>query len=191
VAFGRQFVAKNAQVLPIVCICAILTSIVLSLLLQSPEFLIGATMPSPSQSQIDVIAHLEAAIRFQDGAQVEQALIQAFAAGLHAQMSPLLIVLAEAPWHMHHEALVSAIQQLRIPEAVEALEHVAHATYAYLGYDESYGLARKCTWALADIGTPAAYQALVRLARSANPSIASYATKRITNWQDERHRKPI
>jgi hypothetical protein len=120
---------------------------------------------------------------------VEDALVQAFAAGLHTQMSSLLIALAEALWHTRHEDVVLALQWLRSPEAVDALERVASATYAYLDYDEFYGLARKCTWALADIGTPTAYQALERLARSSNPIIAGYATKRITHWQDERHRK--
>jgi hypothetical protein len=145
---------------------------------------------SPSQLQIDAITQLEDALRFQDAAQVERALIQAFTAGLHVQMAPLLVVLAEAPWHMRHEDAVSAIQQLRTSEAVDALERVAQTHHAYLDYDDGDGLARKCTWALADIGTPAAYHALVRLARSTNSNLARYATNRITRWDDEGHRKP-
>ena len=144
----------------------------------------------PSQTQIDALRDLERATQFQDAAMVEDALAHAFNAGLHVKMSSLLITLAEARWHTRHDDVVSALQRLRSPEAVDALERVALTAHTYLDYDEFSGLARKCTWALADIGTPAAYQALERLARSPNPSIAGYATKRIARWHDERHRKP-
>jgi len=78
---------------------------------------------------------------------------------------------------------------LRSPAAVDALERTAHAVHGYLAYDDGFALARKCTWALADIGTPEAQQALVRLAACDNSIIASYAQKRLTNWQNEFHRK--
>ncbi len=62
-------------------------------------------------------------------------------------------------------------------------------THEYLAYDQFFGLARKCTWALADIGTPEARARLVQLAGSENPLLASYAKKRLDRWDDERNRK--
>jgi HEAT repeat protein len=59
----------------------------------------------------------------------------------------------------------------------------------YLQYDENFALARKCTWALTDIGTDAAMAKLQELAGSSNPKIRSYARKRLENWQGEIHRK--
>jgi hypothetical protein len=55
-------------------------------------------------------------------------------------------------------------------------------------YDECFGLARKCTWALADIGTPEAHARLEILAKHSNPQIAAYAQKRLDEWDDERPR---
>jgi hypothetical protein len=98
--------------------------------------------------------------------------------------------LAEASWHTRHEDIVQSIQRLRCPEAVPALERTAHALYEYLNYDEFFGLARKCTWALADIGTREAYAALERLAKSSNSQIARHAKKRLEHWRDELVRKP-
>ena len=97
--------------------------------------------------------------------------------------------LTEAPWHTRHEDVVRAIQDLQCELAVPALERTAHATYDYLAYDEFLGLARKCIWALADIGTTDAYQALQRLSQSANSQIAAYAQRRLSHWKDELARK--
>jgi len=43
-------------------------------------------------------------------------------------------------------------------------------------------LARKCTWALADIGTPSARSLLETLATNDNEIIAHYAQKRLEQW---------
>ncbi len=145
----------------------------------------------PTQAQIDAASDLESAIRSQDGAFAEDALNRAFHAGLHLVHAQSLIVLAEAPWHSRHEDIVQSLQQLRSPDALAALERTAHARYSYLEYDDLFGLARKCTWALADIGTPEAHQALTRLAACNNSLIAGYARKRLTNWQDELTRKGL
>jgi hypothetical protein len=74
---------------------------------------------------------------------------------------------------------------------VDALERTAYAVHNYLAYDDGFALARKCTWAPADIGTPEAQQALTRLASGDNAVIASYAQKRLTNWQNELRRKEL
>ena len=62
---------------------------------------------------------------------------------------------------------------------MDILYSTAMRNFDYLDYDEDFGLARKCTWALADIGTPDAWQKLQNLARSQNEIIAGYAQKRL------------
>ncbi|MEL7115833.1 MAG: hypothetical protein AAGP08_09620, partial [Pseudomonadota bacterium] len=55
-------------------------------------------------------------------------------------------------WHFRHEDVASAIQDLKCASAIEALEQRASGNPDYLAWDENHTLARKCTWALADIG---------------------------------------
>ncbi len=136
-----------------------------------------------------ILSTLRKAIDRCDPDGVEDALNQAFGAGLTTDLIPTLIELVELPWHYRHEDVVSALQELKPPSAVRALRRAAVVTHAYLDYDEFFGLARKCTWALADIGTEDAKAALNDLAATENKIIAGYARKRLENWEQERHRK--
>jgi hypothetical protein len=140
-------------------------------------------------AQIEAVARLEAAYAAQDRREVEAANDQAWRVGLHRVMCDVLIKLVGAPWHISHKDVVQNIQGLRCPQAAPALERTAHAVYGYLSYDNNFGLARKCTWALADIGTPDAQKALERLSQSGNAKIAAYASKRLAHWQEELPRK--
>ena len=81
------------------------------------------------------------------------------------------------------------LQHLKDPRAIDALFSAATVSHDYLSYDEFFGLARKCTWALADIGTPEARARLEALAAHEVPQIAEYAKERIDNWEDELDRK--
>jgi hypothetical protein len=150
---------------------------------------IGAMPPAPSEAQARAIAHLDAALRAEDGSDVEAALTEAFSADLHPDMAPSLIRLAEASWHSRHEDVVSSLQRIKPRSAVTVLERLAEAVLPYPAYDDFDALHRKCTWALADIGTPEARSALQRLTASLSPNVARYATKRIENWSAEIHRK--
>jgi hypothetical protein len=144
---------------------------------------------TPTTKQIEALNRLRSVVEARNGADVESALNLAWRAGLHPNLCTVLIDLAEAPWHMRHEDVVFAIQQLRCASAVPSLERTAHASYEYLSYDEFFGLARKCTWALADIGTSDAYHALERLMNSSHPLVSEYARKRLARWHNEQHRK--
>lgn len=143
----------------------------------------------PSEAQKDAANRLDSAMQTQDADQVREGVTRAYAAGLHPIHSALLISLADASWHFCHEDAVFGLQQLKDPAAVAILEKTAFSVHEYLNYDENFGLARKCTWALADIGTPDAHRALTRLAGCDNAVIAGYAKKRLDNWQAESHRK--
>ena len=135
------------------------------------------------------LRELHSAIEAKDGERVEHALNECFRAGFAPEHVPALIGLLGQPWHSRHEDVVSALQQLKDARAVDALYEEAQASYAYLEYDEFYGLARKCTWALADIGTPEAKAKLEALAREGNELVAGYARKRLDRWDAELHRK--
>ncbi|MFL6332847.1 MAG: hypothetical protein ACJ754_05815 [Pyrinomonadaceae bacterium] len=135
------------------------------------------------------LCELDGAIQAKDGERVELALNECFRAGLAQEHVPALIGLLGQSWHSRHEDVVSALQQLKDDRAVDALYEEAHASYEYLEYDEFYGLARKCTWALADIGTPEAKAKLEVLAREDNELVAGYARKRLNQWDAELHRK--
>ena len=144
---------------------------------------------SPTSAQISIRDALETAIRKRDSDLVETSLCEAFAGKLHPIYSPALIVLADSDWHLRQEDVVGALQELRSPDAVAVLERCTFSIHKHLAYDEFFGLARKCTWALADIGTPDAREALTRISNCDNPIIAGYAKKRLDNWEQELKRK--
>jgi hypothetical protein len=132
---------------------------------------------------------LVAAIEARDADAFESALAAAFVGGLPQELSDLLTAALTMPWHTRHEDLASAIQTMKSPASVEALFVAATAHYEYLDYDEFFALSRKCTWALADIGTVEARQKLAQLALNANIVIAGYAQKRLDHWNEELPRK--
>jgi len=129
------------------------------------------------------------AISAQDADAFEDAVTSAFQAEVLSAVSDIFADVILLPWHHSHEDLASALQETKYPRAVDALFKTALSRYDYLDYDEFFGLARKCTWALADIGTPEAKERLRDLARSENSIIAGYAQKRLDRWQEEAGRK--
>lgn len=137
----------------------------------------------------DNLRKLYIAIEAKDAEQVEDALYENFSSGFTSEYVPALIELLGKPWHYRHEDVVSILQGLKDPRSVDALYNEAHSEYEYLNYDDCYGLARKCTWALADIGTPEAKTKLQQLAQENNQIVADYAQKRLNNWEEEKSRK--
>jgi hypothetical protein len=142
--------------------------------------------PDPAR----VLDLLEEAIVARSASDVESALTLLYQTKAMDGAAPVLIKLLALPWHRKHEDITRLLQQLRDPAAVEALYAAALKKHDYLAYDNSYALARKCTWALADIGTPEAFATLNLLATHRDPVIAQYAQKRIDRWEQESHRRP-
>jgi hypothetical protein len=106
------------------------------------------------------------------------------------QAIPSLIKLLGNLNHYVHEDIVRLLQKAKDARAVEALYKAALIIPNYQKrYDEGAALARKCTWALADIGNNDAHQKLQLLAAHTNPEIAGYAQKRLTSWKEEQDRK--
>jgi hypothetical protein len=103
----------------------------------------------------------------------ERALEFAYEVGLSRELARLLADALLMPWHARHEDLALALQTLRDPLTVDAIFEAALSKHDYLAYDDSLALARKCTWALADIGTAEARKRLEQLASGANSTIAA------------------
>lgn len=102
---------------------------------------------------------------------------------------PYLIELIEANWHKRHEDIAGCLQHSKDNRATPALLRTAMRKFDYLEYDNSYSLARKCTWALADIGTKESRAALEHISRAGDETIAGYAVRRLERWQSELARK--
>jgi hypothetical protein len=136
-----------------------------------------------------VFGLLDDSARLGDADSVECSLMIAGGRTGTIDLAPTLIVLLRATWHKKHEDLARWLQDLHDPRSVDALYDAALTKHEYLKYDNSYALARKCTWALADIGTAEAQEKLRLLAGGDDPEIASYAQKRLDNWTAETARK--
>ena len=137
----------------------------------------------------EIRSQLLEAIAARDADAFELALNSAFRADLPGDLADVFAEALLMPWHHSHEDLAGALQDLKDPRSIDALFKAAHSRHDYLDYDEFYGLARKCTWALADIGTLDAKERLQQLARSPNATITGYAQKRLDHWQEELSRK--
>jgi hypothetical protein len=106
-----------------------------------------------------------------------------------ADYAALLASLLVCTNHQWNENLAEALQREKDPTTVDALYDAALTIHDHLHYDEFFNVARKCTWALADIGTPEAHAKLQLLAKNENPMIAQYAQKRLDGWEREMSRK--
>jgi hypothetical protein len=146
--------------------------------------------PEHPLDPFEVQRSLERALESQDADEIDRAVLSAFQLDeLRPEFAPTFVRLLAVRSHHKHEDLVGALQKFRDPDAVDALFSAATVRHEYLDYDEFSGLARKCTWALADIGTSKAKTKLEQLALSENPLIAGYARKRLDRWENEKPRK--
>ncbi|HEX7737685.1 MAG TPA: HEAT repeat domain-containing protein [Ktedonobacteraceae bacterium] len=109
---------------------------------------------------------LRDAVMRQSAEDVEMALIVCFTFGIIADSLDVLVHLCSADWHSQHENVVSALDKLRQPAAVDALYHATQWIPEYLAYDEYRALATKAIWGLGNTPGPEAEQALMRLLNS-------------------------
>lgn len=130
---------------------------------------------------------LTAAVSAEDGAAFSAAFTLAHRRGYTVDLAPVLAAALFGEWHHRHEELAQALQQLREPASVDALFRAATQVLAYK-YDDGAAFARKCTWALADIGTDDARDRLRDLAMQPEP-LGAYAQRRLDCWADELDRK--
>jgi len=97
--------------------------------------------------------------------------------------------LLKLSWHTCHDQLVSNFQWLSNPKTIEILYETAlNEEIEPMDYKP---IARKCTWALADIGTETSKEKLNLLANCGDKIIEGYANKRLLNWEKEGYRKGL
>jgi hypothetical protein len=109
---------------------------------------------------------------------------------LSKECVPLLCKELLSDWHELHEDIVFALQGLKDQRAVESIAKAIHIKFSHLIKWENYNeFARKCTWALADIGSVKAKGVLLELAQSNDGNISNFAQQRIENWEKELKRK--
>ncbi|MEP4196931.1 MAG: hypothetical protein ABJL99_14990 [Aliishimia sp.] len=135
------------------------------------------------------VVKLRAAANANDADAFEDALSGCSELPASKALCQILVSTLVQDWHTRHEDVVSNIQRLKCMNAVIALELRAVDCPAYLQWDENLALARKCTWALADIGTADALDALKRLAQAESLLVRSFARKRLDRWENEMVRK--
>ena len=127
----------------------------------------------------DVIPILEQSLASHEADEVELAVTLAHYFGLQREQTPILCKLLLEDWHTSHENIASSLQKLADPRSTDSLRQASQFRLAYLDYDENHGLARKCTWALAAIGTAEAIEALVWISENSDEMVAGYARKRL------------
>lgn len=135
------------------------------------------------------VESLQKAFLARDGDAVEEALLKCLDIGEVADYISLLARLILEDWHFKHEDIALELQRLRPPSAIRSLSETAKRKFEYLDHDDSHALARKCTWALADIGTDEAKRELEILASFHDTEVAAYAQKRLVKWESETKRK--
>ena len=132
---------------------------------------------------------IKKAISKKDADALEDAFIRINKIDNESEYLDLLIFLLAKEWHFMHEDIARELQTLRSPKSIEILHKTIFNKFEYLEYNNSEALARKCVWALADIGNEKAKKILMEVSETKNPKIASYAKKRLEKWEDEKHRK--
>ncbi len=137
----------------------------------------------------EVLYKLKTAINSNSADLAEKAVAEVHTFGYESEFAPYLIELLETKWHFRHEDIVLALQATKDNRATKTLLKTAKIKFEYLDYDNSYSLSRKCTWALADIGTDESKKALEELSQWHDKEIAEYAQKRLNNWEAEKNRK--
>lgn len=136
-----------------------------------------------------VLSKLYESINSANPDELEGAVNGAWQNGMMKEYAGALNNMLLLEWHFRHEDIVNALQEIKSPSSIEALYLTALKTYEYLDYDEDFALARKCTWALADIGTTEAKLKLSVLQKCDNQLISNFALKRLQGWDSEQHRK--
>jgi hypothetical protein len=137
----------------------------------------------------NLIQLFESAITNRNSAEIEKAIIQTSQILNPEEFENYLSKLLTLDWHFSHEDIALTLQQIGSQNSVDALFNASTKKFKYLEYDDSKAFARKCIWAIADIGSNKAKEILVELSKNEDVEIAEYAKKRIGNWNNEIKRK--
>jgi len=104
--------------------------------------------------------------------------------GRSHRVTPILCSLLNSDAHEGHEELANTLQNLRDPRSVDCLFDCAQRRLPYLDYDDSSALARRCVWALHDIGTQEAVAKLEALANDPRREVSEEVVARLQSVQE-------
>lgn len=122
---------------------------------------------------------LDEAFRAQDAKDLQSALMVGFNFGFSPEHADVLCRLIDSNWHHSHEDVVSALEELRIPQTAQALFRATQWIPKYLEFDESRALASKAIWALGKLPGEEAETKLTILASSENAFLRNAAVQQI------------
>jgi hypothetical protein len=125
---------------------------------------------------------LASAVALCDSRALEDAVYAAFEADLPPELAEVFAQVLLLPWHFRHEDIATALQRMKDPRTVPALFAAASAKHAYLAYDETCSLARRCLAALSAIGTDEARARVAALASGGDAIVAKFAQRRLETW---------
>lgn len=156
------------------------------------SFKIALFQTSAAEMVMSFASHLQSIMRNRDDSALDSLLLTTHRSQgeLPPEAVELIKELILADWHKQHEDLARTLQRHKKTTSVSALERAAQLTLPYLVEQQTLdAFHRKCTWALADIGTLEARNALIKLSRCDDIELAGYAQKRLDQWGDEIPRK--
>jgi hypothetical protein len=137
----------------------------------------------------NILTAVQSAIKSRDDSALAIALSTAFSHTPREIVPDLCRILTEN-WYEQHEDIVLLLQDLKDERAVEALFEAAQMTFKHLiQWNNVHEFQRKCTWALADIGSDRAKQRLSDLVGGRDETVAAYSRERLDNWDIEVNRK--
>jgi tetratricopeptide (TPR) repeat protein len=135
------------------------------------------------------IDRLKKAIKDKNGDEIESVLPKIDKNEKCKAYVDVLIELLGCDWHSRHEDIALELQRIKDPRAIPILRQTAERKFEYLSYVDSQALARKCIWALADIGTDDSKTALTEISCLSDKVISGYAKERLDCWEQEKPRK--
>lgn len=145
--------------------------------LEKDEFV--RQFPRAIEQGMLAVTLLDEAYRSRNSDELRCALIVGFVFGFRDEHALLLCRALEEDWHLSHEDVVSALDRLRTPAAVDALFSATQWIPEYLDYDDNRAFARKAIWALGKLGTAEADQKLQLLARSEDENLRDAAQEQL------------
>ena len=135
--------------------------------------------PSAVENGRLALEWLEEASQAQSARDLGCALIVGFTFGFVPEHGDILCRLVEAEWHHSHEDVVSALDEMKPPNAAEALFCATEWTPKYLEFDENRALASKAIWALGKLADNEADTKLTLLANSEDALLRKAATQQL------------
>ncbi len=105
--------------------------------------------------------------------------------GRSRRATPILCSLLVRDDHEGHDDLADTLQNLRDPRSVGCLFDRTQRRLPYLDCNDSSALARRCVWALHDIGTEEALAKLEALAKDPREEVAGEAVDRLLSVREE------